>query len=290
MRTSLLLLFVSVVFSSACTSVSTDFQKEENMDGVRSVQVYVVDSYIDVKHPNLLNIESSQYDWRHESSATETDVVDGLAHGTSVALAITAYWKNLLQSEFQLHSAVVASENSVDTQAVIRALEFVSEKESRVVVNFSIGSLGPPPKVVLESLQRLHDDENILVIIAAGNQGKNLDHNASFCGAKDINFLCVGSLGHDNSLTRTSNFGKLVDVASKSNLNVHPEIDEIVYDSNGQLNIETDGTTSIAAGYVSGFAAMYWNANPQLAAADVVVNLCNLARRTPVGGVRCGSI
>lgn len=81
-------------------------------------------------------------------------------------------------------------------------------------MNLSLGSLGPPPLNFIQALQPLIDRSNVIIVIAAGNQGKNL----------------VG------------------------------------------------GSTSIAAGYVSGIAARHWVANPHLSSIELTQHLCKELR------------
>ena len=374
-------LAVVVSMLLSCKFTSYDQLVSEEANSGQSIHVYVIDSHVDFMHPNLVGIAFSRIDFRDRPTPFGVNDTHHLSHGTSTALAVVAGSTHARAGEIMLNSLVVADDNSVDTSAAARALQFVAESKENSVVNLSLGSLGPPPIEFAESLQDLADRNNVIVVIAAGNQATDLDARDSLCGTEGRNVLCVGALGHDRSLTNASNFGQTVDIASEGTLiapalvgligkesRIHSrtridyylptdfhgyreleqcqfsitaeEVDAWFYveqegtiiwqermaygqnvfrgftfasntdnlsihisDAQDSLNmgevtcyvleepyVEIGGTTSIAAGNISGIAARYWASTPHLSSKELVERLCEIAGQNPIDEVRCGII
>jgi subtilase family protein len=147
-----------------------------------------------------------------------SDTYDRAAHGISVAgMALGGLRDDALQRDFvtptlKLAIANVVRSNSTQSEhyitevALMNSLDLARAFRARVV-NWSIESRG----VMNQLQQRLQDDQS-LIVIAAGNSGQFLDaiggFPASFVkGRPDTNAIVVGAHGPDKMPLEWSNFG-----------------------------------------------------------------------------------
>lgn len=137
-----------------------------------------------------------------------------------------------------------------------------------MILNCSWGGPGSSP--ALESIFRLAEQEGILIIAAAGNNGNS---EVLFPAAgKYRNIVSVAAIRPDGTLAEFSNFGE-VDVAApgKNIISTVPE---------GDQYIELSGT-SMATPCVVGVAATIWGQYPNASCVQVKRTLLDSATMSP---------
>jgi hypothetical protein len=293
----------------------------EESGGSDQVYVAVIDSGIDINHPDL-----AQNMWVNTAEASgelgvdddlngfQDDVygydfvlkrgIDGSAvsigqHGTAVAGAIAAVGNNGqgvagVAWQTKLISVRAFDETSGSMANVIRALNYVTSLRTQaglniVATNNSYSS--PAYSRALEAAVNRGGNAGILFIAAAGNEGKDLDSQNSFpgilnCQSPVRDFDCVvtvASIGPQGQLSSFSNFGKeRVDIAAPGEAILTTQVNSSYYPSSG---------TSFSAPLVAGAIALCVSSNPGISAAEAKAALLatshkseNLEGRVASGG------
>ena len=149
------------------------------------------------------------------------------------------------------------------------------------IVNMSFGKNLSPGKTAVDEAVRYAASKGVLLVHAAGNDGKNIDTEANFpeaayaTGTRAPNWIEVGASNHDtrNLVADFSNYSKVeVDVFAPG-VDIYSTLPGGTY---GAL----DGT-SMAAPVVSGVAALVWAYYPALTAEQLRTVLLASARRFP---------
>lgn len=248
-----------------------------------TIDILIIDSKVDFYHPALAGLTDSQMMEKTSFTDSQVKKAEGseIAHGTSVALASLAGNRSSTRyPNILISSIIVADELTVNAGAVIRAINSNQDRNSPTIINLSIGALGPMPMDILEAISRSISNDKIIWVVAAGNHSTNLKKGDShLCGVDIPNLICVASLGINQSLNYSSNYGPIVDIAAPGEL-----------DTDSGIQVENGGTTSIAAGYTSGFIAALWGRNPHLNAFELAILVCDYGNKNRVEGVLCGSI
>jgi hypothetical protein len=270
----------------------------EESGGSDQVYVAVIDSGIDINHPDL-----AQNMWVNTAEASgelgvdedlngfQDDVygydfvlgrgIDGSAvsigeHGTAVAGAIAAVGNNGQGAagvawQTKLISVRAFDDTSGSMANVIRALNYVTSLRTQaglniVATNNSYSS--PIYSRALEAAVNRGGNAGILFIAAAGNEGKDLDSQNSFpgilnCQSPVRDFDCVvtvASIGPQGQLSSFSNFGKeRVDIAAPGEAILTTQVNSSYYPSSG---------TSFSAPLVAGAIALCVSSNPGISAAE----------------------
>lgn len=130
------------------------------------------------------------------------------------------------------------------------------------IINYSGG--GPFSSQSELSALKNAERKGVLVIVAAGNEGSNLNikTNEYFpCSYNLPNVICVGNYNQiNNTMAESSNYGKSVDVFAPGY--------SILSDS--RINEKKNLTgASQSTPYVTGLAALIWSENPSLTYSEV---------------------
>lgn len=181
-----------------------------------STVVAVIDTGIKYDHEDLaanmwdgsaLGFPNHGYDFHN----SDNNPMDDDGHGTHVAGTIGAVgnngkgitgvcWKVKLMALKALSSAGGTTAN------VISSLNWAVDKGAHVV-NMSLGG-GGSSDPVFEAALEAANTSNVIVIIAAGNDGANNDSLPTYpCNYKKANTLCVAALTQKNELASFSNYG-----------------------------------------------------------------------------------
>ena len=168
--------------------------------------VAVVDSGIDASHPALKGRVAAGFDFVED----DADAQDEQGHGTHVAGIVAAP-----QSGFPVAGVapgarvvplrVLDGTGSGSTSDVVAAFDWAGKKQMRVV-NASLG--GSTFSQAEHDVIAQHPDT--LFVVAAGNDGKNVDTpgNAEYpCAYTLDNVLCVGATDRNDARASFSNFG-----------------------------------------------------------------------------------
>jgi len=232
-------------------------------------KIAVVDTGADTDHPDLKpNIYKSSdkpnngkdddkngyvddtYGWNAIKGKGSGE--DDNGHGTHVSGIIAGRGNNSLGVSGICWSAKVipvkfmSSRGKGSTSDAIDAIKYAVKKGAKVV-NCSFGSSSKSS--ALKDVVDYAQSKNVLLVVAAGNDGKNIDKKPVYPAAYgDSNILTVAASTSGDTLASFSNFGATaVDVAAPG--------DDILSTYLGGGYRSLDGT-SMAAPYAAGLAAM----------------------------------
>lgn len=228
--------------------VDINVQKAWSMTkGKAEIIVGVLDSGIDINHPDIRNNIVAGWDFAHDDSSVY-DKDEDESHGTNIAGIIAASVNNNIGV-----SGVAPNVKIMPLKFMINrsgytadAIEAINYAEARGVkiINCSFG--GDSRDFALRDAM---EKSNIIFVCAAGNNGRDLDkkepcYPACFGLPNQIN---VAAVDNDGNLCSFSNYGTKIDVAAPGQniLNILPE------SSYGYMS-----GTSMAAPFVTGVVAL----------------------------------
>jgi len=262
--------------------------------GSEEVVVAVIDSGIDYNHPDLKdNMWTSDEGYHGYDAVNDTyDPMDDNGHGTHVAGTIGAVGDNDLgvvgvNWNISLMSIkILDSEGEGNIGNAIAALEYSLERkrdgENIVATSNSWGGSGYS-ELLYEAIER-HQEEDILFVTAAGNEGLSNGETPHYPANYDLtNIISVAATDQNDNLAGFSNYGKR---------SVHvgaPGVDIYSTLPNGQYGHMSG--TSMAVPHVSGLAALiashdssYDHTNLKNIILSSVDHLDSLQGQTLVGG------
>ncbi|RAI33100.1 hypothetical protein CH338_23100 [Rhodoplanes elegans] len=216
-----------------------------------NVTVAVIDSEIDLRHPDLQGVPVERFDATGAPSRPHT-------HGTGMAGAIAARTRLLgVAPGIRLLAVRAFSESDKSAEAttaqVMKGLDWAIAKNPRII-NMSFAG---PRDLMTERLLEAASKKGIVLIAAAGNAGPK---SPPLYPAADPNVIAVSATDNDDKPFIQANRGKHIAVAA-------PGVDVLVPSPEGAYQLTTG--TSVAAAHVSGVAALLIEARPSLTPADV---------------------
>lgn len=251
----------------------------QNIRG-QGVKVGVVDSYVDVSHPQLISriavntgeIPNNGIDddrnglvddyygavFVSNSSGTISD------HGTHVAGVIAAdpsrgNVEGVAPLAQLIPAQFIGGTGGGTLGDAILAMQYTVSRGAKII-NASWG--GAPCVASLRNTFLELQSQGILVIVAAGNEGRNIDLYPEYPASFNLaNQITVAASSVSDFMTSWSNSGfKYVHVAAPG---------ERIYSTvPGNRYTYMEGT-SMAAPFVSGTAALLWSAHPEASATQV---------------------
>jgi subtilisin family serine protease len=263
----------------------------------QGVTVGVIDSGVDVTHPDLAPVVAAQTDFS-TGTPTTTDVHDSNGHGTAVAsilagtgAASDGRYRGVAPG-VRLVSAKVGDEEITES-AVIAAMEWTAGTERAKVVNMSLGFPNTPGSDPLEAaVGELTDRYGTLFVVAAGNDGNNgNDQNNGddyIIGspADAATALSVGAVDRDDQLAAFSSRGPSLDGDAVKPEITGPGVDithAMSSDASsgaGSDAYDSGSGTSFAAPHVAGSAALLAQKHPEWTPAQLKAGLMGTARPT----------
>ncbi|MEV6691606.1 S8 family serine peptidase [Micromonospora sp. NPDC051196] len=268
------------------------------------VTIALIDSGVDVTHPDLAGRVTDQVDFTPVSEGgvpTDIDVHDIDGHGTaviSVAAGSGAASDGRYRGVAPDATIVSAKTGDYDTteSAVIAAMEWVSGPKRAAVVNISLGFPATPGDGPMElALNGLSEQHGTLFVVASGNDGANgnnpnagQDYDVGAPATADA-ALTVGAVDHDDRLADFSSRGpRLGDNAVK------PDLTAPGVDITAARSADSRGTghyahgvwgTSFAAPHVAGSAVLLKQKHPDWTGKMLKAVLMGTARPAPGVGV-----
>lgn len=208
------------------------------------VRIAVIDSGIDVAHPELAGAIVGTYDALRSTEGPHT-------HGTGIAGAIVAKSRLLGSAPAARLLAIRAfgatSSGAESTSFVLlKSLNYAVEQNAQII-NMSFAG---PKDPLLERGLAAAAKRGLILIAAAGNAGPK---SAPLYPAADRNVIAVTATDTDDKLFEASNRGNYLAVAA-------PGVDLLLPSPDEKYQV-TSGT-SFAAAYVSGVAALIVERNP----------------------------
>lgn len=248
----------------------------------QNVKVAVVDSFVDTTHPQLLpriavntaevanngvdddrnGVVDDYYGAAFVSVPSGSDTPS--SHGSHVAGIIAAdHTKGSVEGiapQAQIIPAqFIANDGGGSLGDAVLALQYSASRGAKII-NASWG--GAPCVTSLRNTFIELEKKGILVIVAAGNDGRDIDLYPEFPASFNLaNQITVAASSVTDFMTAWSNSGfQYVHVAAPG--------ERILSTIPGNSTAYMDGT-SMAAPFVSGAAALLWSARPNATAAQI---------------------
>ena len=233
---------------------------------VQNVDVYVLDTGVAQGRDNNKDdlVTGEHIDFRDLGNQNARDY-DG--HGTHIAGVIGAYDNTHgvagIAPGVKIHNyKVLNDEGGTDVSVTIAALEHIIAKKranrhKAMVVNMSLGEdLGSTSTTALDAVVAQAIEEGITIVIAAGNHGGPVEHVTP---ARVPGAITVGSYGVEKKFSSFSAYGPLVDILAPGEDIISLSPSETGSDAGKPVSMTG---TSMAAGHVTGAAALYLSRNP----------------------------
>jgi subtilisin family serine protease len=210
------------------------------------IPVAIIDSGIDVKHPDLAGAVTGQFDALGSNEPPH-------AHGTAVAGIVAAHGRLLgaapsvnLLAVRAFGAAAVGADGT--TFNILKGLDWAAGQGARII---NLSFTGPSDPLLARALAALHQKGTIL-IAAVGNAGPK---SPPLYPAADPNVIAVTATDADDQLFSMSNRGAYIAVAA-------PGTDVLVLAPDGAYQLSSG--TSFAAAYITGIAALMLERKPGL--------------------------
>src|SRR6266481_10131446 len=225
-----------------------------------NVTVAVIDSGVDVKHPELANAIADSFDALGSKEGPH-------AHGTGVAGAIASHARlmgSAPAARILAIRAFGATSGAAESNSyvILKALDYAAARGAQIV-NMSFA--GPKDELIERAIAATAA-RGIVMVAAAGNAGAK---SPPLYPAANANVIAVSATDAQDRLFAASNRGSYVAVAA-------PGVD-IFLPAPDQKYQMTSGT-SFSAAYVSGVAALMLERNPALKREELRATLTKTAR------------
>jgi hypothetical protein len=225
-----------------------------------NVRIAVIDSGIDLKHPEFSGIAITPFDALDSQEGPH-------AHGTGVAGAIVSHARlmgSAPAAQILAIRAFGASGKGAETTSyvVLKGLDIAASHGAQIV-NMSFA--GPKDALIGRGLAALAA-RNIVLVAAAGNAGPK---SPPLYPAADANVIAVSATDAQDKLFAASNRGSHIALSA-------PGVDIFLPAPDDKYQI-TSGT-SFSAAYVSGLVALMLERNPGLKPEEIRAILMKTAR------------
>lgn len=214
--------------------------------GGRRVAVCVIDTGVDITHPELKgricpSVNGDEYGWDFVTNTKNPTDFNG--HGTHVAgiIRATAPTACIIPVKWYSDRSTLAERLKATTDAI----GYCAKRGARIINYSGGGEFSDNERLAIEIAGR----KGILFVAAAGNEYMRLGGSVGYYPASYNlpNILAVASLTFDNQLVPSSDYGSMVQVAAPGE-NIYSTIP-------GGRYANLTGT-SMATPFVSGIAAM----------------------------------
>ena len=236
-----------------------------------NVTIAVIDSGIDIRHPDLANAIVGSFDALGSKEGPHV-------HGTGIAGAIVSHARLMGSAPAARILAIrafgVAPGGAESTSFVIlKGLDYAAANGAQIV-NMSFAG---PKDALIERGIAASAAKGIVMVAAAGNAGPK---SPPLYPAANANVIAVSATDAQDKLFAASNRGGHIAIAAPGVDIFLPAPDEKYQMTSG---------TSFSAAYVSGLAALMLERNPALDPAEVRAILMKTARDLGSPG-RCGRL
>lgn len=224
--------------------------------GIEDIEIAVVDTGVDLDHPDLKNRLTQGYNAIEDSNNPDDDN----GHGTHVAGIIASETNNregiagLTWYNRIMPIKVMGKEGYGTTFHIAEGIIWATDHGADVI-NLSLGNY--QPSEVLHEAVKYAFNKNVVLIAAAGND--NTDQPSYPAAYPEV--LSVSAVDYDGSRAEFSNYGDYIDVTAPG---VH--IPSTYIDS----NYASLSGTSMAAPHVSGLAGLMLSGNTELSNKEVM--------------------
>jgi subtilisin family serine protease len=224
------------------------------------VTVAVIDSGIDVTHPELAGVITGTFDALNNGEGPHP-------HGTSIAGVIASHAR-LMGTAPSSHLLAIrafgAQKGGAESTSflILKSLDYALAKNARII-NMSFA--GPHDPAIERGLA-VAAAKGVVLVAAAGNAGAK---SPPLYPAADRNVIAVSATDQSDQLFAQSNRGRYVAISA-------PGVDILSPAPDGKYQMSSG--TSLSAAYVSGVIALMIARNPQISSSDVRATLTSTAR------------
>ena len=225
-------------------------QAWELTTGGSTIIVAIIDTGVDLNHPDLAGKIVAGYDFVNNDSIAQDDQGHG-SHVAGIAAAVSNNGTGIAGISWGariMPVKVLDSSGSGWTSDIAAGITWAADNGAKVI-NLSLG--GPTGSTTMESAVDYATSQGVLVVAAAGNSG---DSSPQF-PASYANVLAVAATDSSNTRASFSSYGSFVDIAAPG-----VSIYSTIFD-NGYSSMSG---TSMAAPHVAGAAALLWNYSANL--------------------------
>lgn len=243
-----------------------------NSDGGNGVDIYLLDTGIDIKQPSLSKINILRL-----ADLTESPVPQGSdpqGHGTAMAGLIASETFGVIKKCNLVDVRVADSNGSVKLSTMLQALTLTqrhiedTKRPSIVVIPFKMEDGDNP--ILTQAIANF--DKSVPVVVAAGNAGKDAtEFSPANINPKPENVIVVGSLDSNNELTSFSNYGPNVDIfTAGEKITTLRSTDLDSQDSSSESNSltrEISGTSAssaLTAGVIGYYMSLGYNSSQSI--------------------------
>lgn len=266
---------------------------QQNLDEESPIIVGVVDSYVDAKHVQLKGQMAFNLNEIPENGIDDDNngFIDDYFGGKFISVPAKAKEKHPHGTHV---SGIIAADSSlgpirgiapkakiVPAQFInddgegtlsdsIQALNYAAMRGAKII-NASWG--GPCPDSLGAAFKNL-EKQGILLVVAAGNDGRDLEASPTYPAAFDLSTqLTVGASTENDFMAGFSNSSFLLVHLAAPGVGIWSTIP-------GNQYVAMDGT-SMAAPFVSGAAALLWSLRPSATALQIKAALMGSVDRSP---------
>jgi len=207
-----------------------------------NVPVAIIDSGIDLSHPELAGAVEKSFDALNAKDAPHP-------HGTAIAGIIAGHARlDGAAPAVRILAARAFSDAQGSTVSIIASVDWAAAQGARVI-NMSFA--GPSDPALGRVLAAAHQ-KGIVLVAASGNAGAK---SPPLWPAADPNVIAVTATDYADHLFKMANRGSHVAIAA-------PGVDILVANPGGTYKLESG--TSFSAAFVSGVAALVLERKPDL--------------------------
>lgn len=247
--------------------------------GISSVVVAVIDSGVDLEHPDLAGRLDTTHDYDFVARDSVAD--DRFGHGTHVAGIVAANTDNRrdvagIAPGCTILPVRVLDSHGTGTDTAVAEGIVHAVRNGADVINLSLG-MTTPTRVVEDAVEYAHA-RDVVVVAAAGNSGVGwVDYPAAYPGV-----LAVGATDSSGDRWAYSQSGDNLDLVAPgvNVLSLRPVTGPVTDGPVGRLT-----GTSVASPHVAGVAALIRSAHPGWTAAAVTDTLLRTAQDLGPEGV-----
>jgi subtilisin family serine protease len=210
-----------------------------------NVVVALIDSEIDVNHPDLNGVITDRFDAGCQASEPHP-------HGTAMAGAIAArnHLVGVAPGVRILAICAFGGAGTVESTSlkIVKGIDWAASKGARII-NMSFA--GPPDPLLQQTLHKARD-KGMVLVAAAGNEGPA---SPPLYPAADPSVIAVTATDANDKLMPQANRGSHIALAA-------PGVDILEPHPNASYQLTTG--TSVAAAHVSGIAALLLDREPMI--------------------------
>jgi len=235
----------------------------EETKGRPTITIAVVDTGVDMRHPDLKNkMKSSGRDYIND----DFDATDDNGHGTMVAGIAAAETNNnegiagVAWNCKVLPVKVIGLDGTGPEDKVAQGIRWAVDNGADVI-NLSLGS--SEPTLLIQDVVKYAHDKNVVIVASAGNSNGPVDYPAAY----NAYCLAVAATDYNDQRAPWSSFGPQVDVAAPGERILAPYPVDLT--PPGYLPYYYGTGTSFSAPHVSGLAALIKSIKPGLKVEDI---------------------